>query len=127
MAAPTLPSDVFYQLGTVVEDQHLSEPVWPLMVAALRAESVHTALASAPPLATRYGGNGDHPEVVEALLDALQGAATANHMAVTLLALLLGWPEDNRDGGRRGCPPAAGGGAAVGRAGGHVGRPARSG
>ncbi|WP_160160065.1 NACHT domain-containing protein [Streptomyces sp. SLBN-115] len=96
MAAPTLPSDVFYQLGTVVEDQHLSEPVWPLMVAALRAESVHTALASAPPLATRYGGNGDHPRVVEALLDALQGAATANHMAVTLLALLLGWPEDNR-------------------------------
>ncbi|MFJ8637212.1 NACHT domain-containing protein [Streptomyces sp. NPDC093568] len=96
LAAPSLPSDVFYQLGTVVEDRQLSEPVWPLMVAALRADSVHTALASAYPLATRYGGNGGHPRVVDALLDALQGAVTADHMAVALLALLLGWPEDDR-------------------------------
>ncbi|MFE9127389.1 NACHT domain-containing protein [Streptomyces sp. NPDC007148] len=96
LAAPPLPSDVFYQLGKVVEDRQLPEPVWPLMVAALRAESVHTALASAPPLATRYGGNGGHPQVVEALLVALQEAATADHMAAVLLALLLGWPEDDR-------------------------------
>ncbi|MGW2016644.1 NACHT domain-containing protein [Streptomyces sp. NPDC001927] len=96
LATPPLPSDVFYQLSRVVGDAQLPEPVWPLMLAALRAENVDTALASALPLATRYGSNRGHPQVVEALLAALQEAATADHMAAILLALLLGWPEDDR-------------------------------
>ncbi|WP_371599974.1 NACHT domain-containing protein [Streptomyces sp. NBC_00564] len=96
LAAQPLTPAVFHQLGKVVDDQQLSEAVWPLMVAALGTENVHTALTAAFPLATRYGGSPEHPLVVESLLTALHRAATADHMAVIMLALLLGWPEDER-------------------------------
>lgn len=96
LATQALPPAVFHQLSKIMDDQQLPEPVWPLMVAALGTENVHTALAAAVPLVARYGRSSRHPRVVESLLTALHRAATADHMAVIMLVLLLGWPEDER-------------------------------
>jgi hypothetical protein len=95
-AGQPLPWQVFYRLGQVADDRQLAKPVWPLLVAALRSEDVHVAWAAARALAARYGTRDGQEHVVEAMLTALRHAASADHAAVTLHGLLLGWPDDDR-------------------------------
>jgi hypothetical protein len=96
LAVQPLPPQVFHRLGQVIGDQELTEPVWPLLVAALRSQDVHSARAAARALAARYGARAGQEQVVQAMLAAMRRAVTADHAAVILHGLLLGWPHDDR-------------------------------
>ncbi|MCZ4510025.1 NACHT domain-containing protein [Streptomyces sp. ActVer] len=96
VAGQPLPWQVFHRLGQVADDRQLAEPVWPLLVAALRSEDVHVAWAAARALAARYGTRDGQEHVVEAMLTTLRHAASADHAAVILHGLLLGWPDEDR-------------------------------
>ncbi|MFD9196060.1 NACHT domain-containing protein [Streptomyces phaeochromogenes] len=96
LASQPLPPLVFFRLARVADDQQLTEPIWPLLTAALRSEDVHSAWAAARALAARYGAQDGQEQVVEAMLAALRCATSADHSAVILHGLLLGWPDDDR-------------------------------
>jgi hypothetical protein len=57
---------------------------------------VHAARAAARALAARYGAQPGQEPVVQAMLAAMCRAVTADHAAVILHGLLLGWPDDDR-------------------------------
>ena len=93
LAPQPLPPSLFRHLGQAASDASLHEPVWPVLVAALALEDLAAVCSAAFALADRYGSAG-HAEVRDALLNALRNAATADHAALVLLSLTLGWPAD---------------------------------
>jgi NACHT domain len=93
LAPQPLPPGLFHQLGKAARDSELDAPVWPLLTAALTLEDLAAVSSAARALAGRYGGN-EHAGVHDTLLSALRNAATADHAALILLSLTLGWPGD---------------------------------
>jgi len=94
LAPQPLPPALFQYLGQVASDAELDHPVLPLLTAALTIADLPTAYSATCAIAERYGGANERGEVVGELRAAIRRAPTAEHVALILLGILLGWPDD---------------------------------
>ncbi|MEV6009145.1 NACHT domain-containing protein [Streptomyces sp. NPDC051976] len=91
-----LPPAVFAQLGHADGDHSPDGRLWPVLAAALRDEDPQAVHAAARALVDRHAMGPHRDEARDLLLAAAAKAPTAQHGAVVLRHLALGWPHDDR-------------------------------
>lgn len=96
LARQPLPPAALYYMVRLPKDGRTDAVVLPVLLASLADEDPRTAKAGAVAIATRYSDGERSDEVRTALVNVVRRPGTAQHAAMALASLFLGWPEDEQ-------------------------------
>ena len=96
LARLPLPPGAYYHLGRVLFDERIEDKVLGVLLAALADEQPATAQVAAIAIANRYPTSARGDQGRTALIDAARRPLTAQHAAMALMSLLLGWADDEQ-------------------------------